>query len=367
MSAPETIITKTGVTVKLAAFIVIIAGLMAASALVTPLLMALFIAIICMPALDWLDKKGVSDTVSVLIVITAITLILLILGTVIGESVAGFSDNADAYEASLKSMASSWMTSLDNLGFQVEAVDLQNIINPAKVMSFTAGALSDFGGFMSNSFVIFFVLIFLLMERQSFQVKAVAIREDKTGSTRKEVRNITDNIRHYLSMKTIVSLITGFVIWLCLIIIGVDYAILWALIAFLLNFIPNIGSIIAAVPAVLLALVQLGPMGAFWTLMSYLAVNMVMGNIVEPRILGQGLGISTLVVFLSLIFWGYIFGTVGMFLAVPLTLTIKLILAQSSEFQWIAILLGTEQGAQEIIDKRHPLTTAAPEDQQNAT
>ena len=367
MSTQETILAKTGATVKLAAFIIIIAGFMAASSLVTPLMMALFIAIICVPALDWLGQKGIPDTVSVLIVIFSITLLLLLLGTVIGESVAGFSDNADTYEASLKSMANSWMTGLNNLGFKVEAVDLQNIINPAKVMSFTAGALSDFGGFMSNSFVIFFVLIFLLMERQSFQVKATAIREDTSGSTQKEIRNITNNIRHYLSMKTIVSLITGFLIWLCLIIIGVDYAILWALIAFLFNFIPNIGSIIAAVPAVLLALVQLGPMGALWTLISYLAVNMVMGNIVEPRILGQGLGISTLVVFLSLIFWGYIFGTVGMFLAVPLTLTIKLILAQSSEFQWVAILLGTEQGAQEIIDKRNPPSTAVPEDKQNAS
>lgn len=362
MSTQETIIAKTGVTVKLAAFIIIIAGLMAASALVTPLMMALFIAIICVPALDWLQNKGVSETLAVIIVIVGITLVILILGTVIGESVAGFSDNAATYEASLKSMANSWMTGLNNLGFQVEAADLQNIINPSKVMSFTAGALSDFGGFMSNSFVIFFVLIFLLMERQSFQVKAVAIREDTSGSTVKEIRNITDNIRHYLSMKTIVSLITGFLIWLCLIIIGVDYAILWALIAFLLNFIPNIGSIIAAVPAVLLALVQLGPMGALWTLVSYLAVNMVMGNIVEPRILGQGLGISTLVVFLSLIFWGYIFGTVGMFLAVPLTLTIKLILAQSPEFQWVSILLGTQESAQEIIDGRNPQTTVAPED-----
>ena len=113
-----------------------------------------------------------------------------------------------------------------------------------------------------------------------------------------------------------------------------------------MNYIPNIGSIIAAVPAVLFALIQLGLGGAIWTLASFMVVNNVLGNFIEPRIMGKGLGLSTLVVFLSLLFWGFIFGTVGMFLSVPFTMTIKIILEQNEKTKWIALLLGTPSEAE---------------------
>jgi AI-2 transport protein TqsA len=152
---------------------------------------------------------------------------------------------------------------------------------------------------------------------------------------------IVNSIRHYLGIKTVISIITSILIYIALSIIGLDYAILWALIAGLLNYIPNIGSIIAAVPALLFALVQLGLGSAVWTLVSFMAVNNILGNFIEPRIMGRGLGLSTLVVFISLIFWGFVLGTVGMFLSVPLTITIKIVLEQNEKTRWIAILLGT--------------------------
>ncbi len=167
---------------------------------------------------------------------------------------------------------------------------------------------------------------------------------------------IGDSIRHYLSIKTVTSLLTGVLIWICLAIIGLDYAIIWALIAFLLNYIPNIGSIIAAVPAVLFALIQLGFGGVIWTTGAFVAVNMIIGNAVEPKMMGQGLGLSTFVVFLSLLFWGFVLGTVGMFLSVPLTMTIKIMLEQNPNTKWIAILLGTQNEAEEVIDENTKAT-----------
>ena len=163
---------------------------------------------------------------------------------------------------------------------------------------------------------------------------------------------IGDNVRHYLGIKTLTSLLTGALIWVGLTLVGVDYAIIWALIAFLLNYIPNIGSIIAAVPAVIFALVQLGLGGVIWTTIIFVAVNMIVGNAVEPKMMGKGLGLSTFVVFLSLLFWGMIFGTVGMFLSVPLTMTIKIMLEQYPDTKWIAILLGTEDEARQIISQK---------------
>jgi predicted PurR-regulated permease PerM len=166
---------------------------------------------------------------------------------------------------------------------------------------------------------------------------------------------IIKNIRHYLGIKTVICLLIGIFIYIALLIIGVDYPLLWALIAALMSYIPHIGSTIAAIPAVLFALVQLGSGGALWTLGSFLVVNNVIGNIIEPRIMGKGMGLSTLVVFLSLLFWGFILGPVGMFLSVPLTMTLKIVLEQNEKTRWFAILLGTPAEAEIYLQHKERL------------
>lgn len=188
----------------------------------------------------------------------------------------------------------------------------------------------------------------MLLEGKSIAFKARAI-EIEHGNPLQYFEVIGSSIRRYLSIKTVVSLLTGVFIWIWLLVVGVDNAVLWGLIAFLLNYIPNIGSIIAAAPTMLLALVQLGTGGMVWTGIGYLIVNIVMGSIVEPKVMGRGLGLSTLVVFLSLIVWGFLFGAVGMFLSVPFTMTIKIILEKNEKTKWIAVLLGTENETKSIL------------------
>ena len=210
---------------------------------------------------------------------------------------------------------------------------------------------------MGNTFLIFLIILFILMEFGSFSVKAKAILSGSDKSI-SYFSTILQNIRHYLGIKTLVCLSIGILIYLALLIIGVDYPLLWALIAGLMNYIPNIGSIIATIPTVLFALVQLGLGGALWTLGSFMLIHNVLGNFIEPRIMGKGLGLSTLVVFLSLLFWGFILGMVGMFLSVPFTMTIKIILEQNEKTRWLAILLGTPAEAKiylqhkELIEKQ---------------
>ena len=123
---------------------------------------------------------------------------------------------------------------------------------------------------------------------------------------------------------------------------GVDYPLLWAVLAFALNYIPTIGSIIALIPPLLLTIIQLGFINAMIVLLGYLVINTIMGNILEPKFMGKGLGLSTLVVFISLLFWGWVLGPIGMLLSVPLTITIKIALDSSDETRWLAILLGSE-------------------------
>ena len=156
----------------------------------------------------------------------------------------------------------------------------------------------------------------------------------------KRVQSVTDNINKYITIKTWISLITGLLATILLYIIGVDYPILWGVLAFLLNYIPTIGSIIALIPPAMLAFIQFGIGDTIFVVAGYLVINTVMGNILEPKFMGQGLGLSALVVFLSLIFWGWVLGPVGMLLSVPLTITIKIALDSSEETRWIAVLLG---------------------------
>ena len=155
-------------------------------------------------------------------------------------------------------------------------------------------------------------------------------------------QEIFQNINKYIAIKTWISLGTGLLVYILLLIIGVDYAILWAVLAFVLNFIPTIGSIIALIPPALLTIVQLGFGEAGIVLVGYLIINTIMGNILEPRFMGKGLGLSTLVVFLSLIFWGWILGPIGMLLSVPLTITIKIALDSSDETRWLSVMLGPD-------------------------
>ena len=143
-----------------------------------------------------------------------------------------------------------------------------------------------------------------------------------------------------MAIKTLTSLATGIFVGIWLAILGIDYPVLWGLVAFLLNYVPNIGSIIAAIPAVLLSFIQIDMFHALFAALGYVIVNIVIGSVIEPRVMGRGMGLSTLVVFLSLVFWGWVLGPVGMLLSVPLTMILKIALEHNEDTRWIAVLLG---------------------------
>jgi predicted PurR-regulated permease PerM len=191
------------------------------------------------------------------------------------------------------------------------------------------------------AFLILITVIFILLEASGFFAKLRTTVADPDRSF-KTIDNFLSTIQRYMKIKTVTSLATGIAIAVWLAILGVDYPLLWGLLAFLLNYVPNIGSILAAVPAVLLALLQLGGGSALLAALGYMVVNFAVGTVTEPRLMGRGLGLSTLVVFLSLVFWGWVLGPVGMFLSVPLTMTFKIALDSSEDTRWVAVLMGPE-------------------------
>lgn len=345
---------RSTVAVNFAAFIVIIAGVMYADSIVTSLLMALFISVICAQPIYWLQKKKIPQGLAITIVFFLIVGIIFGFGELIANSFSSFSEDAPMYEKNLRDMGNSVLNLIQSYGINVSTDKMTSMFDPSKIMSVTAGFLGQLGGFMGNAFTIFFLALFLLLEVDGIPIKIKAILKGSASSI-DYLNIIGSSIRHYLSIKTLTSLLTGVFVWISLSIIGVDYAIIWALIAFLLNYIPNIGSIIAAIPAVMFSLVQLGFSGVIYTTAVFVVVNMIVGNVIEPKMMGKGLGLSTFVVFLSLIFWGFVMGTVGMFLSVPLTMAIKIMLEQNPKTKWIAIILGTDEEAQVIVDGNEKL------------
>ncbi len=326
--------------IKIASFIIIAAGMMYAKSIITPFLLAVFISIVCAQPISWLEKKRLPGWLAIVIVLLALMSLFSGFAFLIGGAVSSFSLNVAKYETTLTAISNSYIRFLNEKGVNIPVDQSISLVQPAKILEFTASALNGVLSMMGNTFLIFLIVLFILLESASFSDKAKMMLRGSDQSI-SYFSIILKNIRHYLAIKTLVCLLTGISIYLALKIIGVDYPLLWALIAALMNYIPNIGSIIAAVPAVLFALVQFGIGGALWTLGSFLLVNNVLGNFFEPRIMGRGLGLSTLVVFLSLLFWGLILGTAGMFLSVPLTMTIKIILEQNEKTRWVATLLGT--------------------------
>ena len=218
---------------------------------------------------------------------------------------------------------------------------LSNIFNPAAVLNIVGDALNQVSNLFADGFLILLTVIFMMLEVTSLPVKLKKILNNPDESI-KRVQSVTLNINKYIAIKTWISLGTGILVFILLVILGVDYPLLWAVLAFVLHFIPTIGSIIALIPPVLLTIIQIGFVEAIIVLIGYVIINTIMGNILEPKYMGKGLGLSTLVVFLSLIFWGWVLGPIGMLLSVPLTITIKIILDSSDETRWLAVLLGPE-------------------------
>ena len=336
-----------GFLVTLAALVIVIAGAKAAQALLVPFLLAFFISIICAGPFHWLQQRKVPAPIALLLVISIVMLGGLIVLTLIGTSVNDFTNDLPVYQEKLRAQTLTLFDWLEKMGVKLSKDILLEHFNPAKIMQSAASMLATAGGVLTNSFLIMLTVVFILFEAAGMPNKLRAALPDAESSLDSFEKFIT-GVRQYLAIKTLVSLGTGGVVTIGLLFLGLDYAPLWGMIAFLLNYVPNIGSIIAAVPAVLLALVQLGPIYSLLVAALYLLTNIIMGNAVEPRLMGQKLGLSALVIFISLVFWGWVLGPVGMLLSVPLTMVVKIALEVNDSTRWMAILLSSDAAAKAI-------------------
>ncbi len=323
----------------MACFIIVVAGMRAAESLLVPFLLSLFIAVICTPPLMWLKKKGLPNGLAMLVVIAVIVICSVLIGAIVGSSINAFRGDLPEYQIRLTELTGQLFTYLESLGLSINVAQLRESFNPSAALSMAGNTLAQLGNMMTNAFLILLTVIFILAEEVGFTQKLKVL--GNTEKTLTAIDMFSNGVNQYVAIKTMMSLLTGLLIMLWLWILGVDYFVLWGMLAFLLNFVPTLGSIIAAVPAVLLAVVQLGVGEALLTGLGFLVVNFGVGNVLEPRIMGKGLNLSTLVVFLSLVFWGWVLGPIGMLLSIPLTMTVKIATESFEDTRWIGVILGS--------------------------
>ncbi|MGD7653967.1 MAG: AI-2E family transporter [Verrucomicrobiales bacterium] len=354
----------------LAAVVIGVAGLKAAQNVFLPVLLAFFVATVSYPITDWLMRRRVPSAAAVLLTVLvdfAFIAGVVVLGVVLmqdlqkkwNDKYAGqlYSQVRDG-SGELASQLEEWgvADAPEKIRIAVESnlASLQEI-RFTSIWDFGTGVLGHLVGFAGAALIFLILTIFMLSEARMFGARLEAISEAH-GPNIARVLNATRDIQRYLAIKTVISLATGILAGLLCWAAGLDFWVLWGIVAFALNYIPVIGSLVAGVPPTILALVVAGMPSAILVMGGYLLINNFLGSFVEPIMVGRRFGISTLVVVISVLFWGYVWGAFGMLLAVPLTMLIKVVLEGSEEFRWIGVAISSDQSMDAIGTKKLRMT-----------
>lgn len=351
-------IAKAGrVIVIIAAVVILVSGLKAAQGFFLPVLVAFFVATVSFPITNALRNRRVPRSIAVLLTVLidfAFIIGLILLGvSLVGDLQRKWDEKyAEQFSEQLRMGSESLAIKLEDMGVEdardkIRLAVENNIANLQdirfeRIWDVSTGLLGQVVGFFGTAFVVLVLTIFMLSEARMFgrRLEAVSLAR---GPDLAKIVAATRDIQRFLAIKTAVSLVTGvlagFLCWAA----GLDFYLLWGILAFALNYIPVIGSLIAGVPPMILALLTAGLPSAVLVAGGYLLINNFLGGFIEPMLVGRRFGISTLVVVLSVLFWGWVWGPLGMLLAVPLTMVLKVILDSSDEFRWIGVAISAEQ------------------------
>jgi len=321
------------------AFALVITVLQSAASILTPLLLAVFIAIVMTPILRWMRSRGVPKWGALMVIAFILLDIGSLLALVTTGSVEGFRDSLPTYQERFMTLSHQFGGWLEGVGIGGSREAIPDLLDPNLLAHGVRLFLSNATSIFAMGFLVLLTTLFILLEAPTLPAKLrAAFHLTEAGNAR--LKRLLNTINRYMQIKTLTSLGTAFCVWLLLWFFGIDFAILWAVLAFFLNFVPVLGNILMMIPPVFLALVQTDLQTTLLVAIGYLLINVVIGNVLEPRIMGKGLGVSTLAIFISLLFWGWLFGTVGMFLAVPLTAAAVIALDANPQTRPLAILLG---------------------------
>lgn len=353
------------IVLTLAGLVVIIAGLDAAGQFILPILFSVFLSILALPGVNALKKLGLPTPLAIMLVVALVALVLVAISGLVAGTVRGFTAALPRYEQPLQELWTGALAQLERLGIEANAEVLAGTFKPGDVMPLVSQTLGAVAAISTQIVIVTITMTFILFEASELARKTeVALGGGHHAASR--FAEASGKVQRYLAIKTVVSGITGILVAVWVSILGLDFPLLWGLLAFVLNYIPSVGSIIAAVPPMLLATVTLGWPYALAVGAGYLVVNISLGNVLEPRLLGRSLGLSPLVVFISLLFWGWIWGPAGMLFSVPMTVIAKLVLEESEDTRWIAVFLGSARDVREYEAREKARNISAEYEQQRA-
>jgi len=322
-----------------AAFVIVVAGMRAASGILMPILLAVFVAVISAPVFHVMKRRGVPSALAILVImLLMVAAVILVIG-VLERALAGFTGDLPRYFAAFDSQLQALWLWLFAHGIEPPVGGLRDYVNPQVLIGNLGAIASTLRDVLVTTFIVVIVAIFILLEGSALPEKLRSLPGLSSETWRRILQIVTD-VRRYMVLKTVMSLLTGVLIALWAFALGIDFPILLGVLAFALNYIPNIGSTVAAIPGVLLAFIEFGPGTAAISAIGYVVINVGVSNGLEPRYLGRGLGLSPLVVLTSVIFWGWVLGPMGMLIAVPLTMTAKIALESDDDTRWLALLMS---------------------------
>jgi AI-2 transport protein TqsA len=340
----------------LTALVVVVAGLKAAESFFLPILLSFFIATISFPILNFLRNKGVPRPLAVILTVFFNFTFLAALGVLAISLVGDLQEKwniryAAEVSEQIRSVSQGLAKKLSYYGVADSQKHIDEVVNNnlanlqnirfERIWDFGTGVLGKIVSFFAAALLILILTVFMLSEARMFGRRFDAIRQ-ADGPNFARIVNATNDIQRYLTIKAIISLATGilagFLCWFA----NLDFYILSGILAFFLNFIPVIGSIVAGAPPTILALLMSGFPNAFFVVGGYLLINNVLGNFLEPMLVGKRFGISTLVIVISVVFWGWLWGPIGMLLAVPITMILKVVLESSDDLRWIGVMISSE-------------------------
>jgi len=334
-----------------AAAIIIIAGIKIGAPILNPVLMAVFFSVIIYHPIDWLKRKGVNGVLAILIVVLGLLIVLVGMGGAVTRSIIHFSQNLPFYKNELHEITRNGIQFLNGYGLEISTENVGQNFDAGSALGYAGKFITGIGGLLGQITLLVLVAAFILGETNSFPIKLKAVLKDPDVSLG-NITVISKNIRYYLGIKTLTGLIGGTSVTIILVIMKVEYAIIWGILVLLMRYIPNIGSVIAAIPIMLFVLIQDGLIGVLYVGIAYSIINFILGQIIEPKFLAKGMNLSTLAVFLSLVFWGWILGDVGMLLAVPITMGMKISLEARENSRWMSIMLGSEESARDALNDK---------------
>jgi AI-2 transport protein TqsA len=323
--------------------------LSAAKSIVLPLAFAVFLNYILSPLIGLFERLKIPGVISSLLAILTTFLAMFFLGIMISNSIENFAEALPKYQARINAIT---LNTLKILNIPPEVFNsatgwtndpkISAVLGDFSITGIISSILGSVTTFLSNLFLVLLFLLFILMGRNQLVKKlGHAFEPEMSKKVSGIILNINKEIQKYLIAKTLISLATALLAMLVLSLFGVQFVLIWGILTFLLNFIPNIGSVIATILPLAIAFIQFDkPIMVLWIALCLISIQMLIGNIVDPKVVGRSLNLSPIVVLFSLMFWGWLWGIIGMFLSVPIAVMIKIIFENIKQLRFASVLMS---------------------------